>query len=103
MPRLRIHPSLPVAALALALGVPAALAAETPVELAAGPGRDQVVAACGMCHSLDYIVMNSPFQDRAGWEKTVRKMVNVMGAPLTDAEVRTIVDYLGTYYSAAAQ
>ena len=94
------HCACRVAALALALGAQAALAGEIPVELAAGPGHDQVVAACGMCHSLDYIVMNSPFQDRAGWEKTVRKMMNVMGAPLTEAEVATIVAYLGESYAA---
>ena len=87
------------AALLLIFAAPAALAGETPVELAAGPGRETVQAACGMCHSLDYIVMNSPFQDRAGWEKTVRKMMNVMGAPLTEEQVATIVAYLGQNYA----
>ena len=51
-----------------------------------------------MCHSLDYIVMNSPFQDKAGWDKTVRKMVNVMGAPLTPEDVEAIVTYLDAQY-----
>jgi hypothetical protein len=51
-----------------------------------------------MCHSLDYIVMNSPFQDRAGWDKTVNKMVKVMGAPLTPEDVTAIVDYLAVNY-----
>jgi hypothetical protein len=51
-----------------------------------------------MCHSLDYIVINSPFQDRTGWEKTVRKMVNVMGAPLTEEDVAVIVRYLASHY-----
>ena len=71
---------------------------ETDTALAEGPGRDETRAACSMCHSLDYIVMNSPILDRAGWRKTVDKMVTVMGAPLTDAEVATIVDYLDRHY-----
>lgn len=86
-------------ALTLALAASAACAEETPIELAAGPGRETAQAACGMCHSLDYIVINSPIQDRAGWERTVRKMVNVMGAPLTEEQVQAIVAYLGTLYA----
>jgi cytochrome c5 len=41
--------------------------------LTEGLGRDQAQASCSMCHSLDYIVMNSPFQDKAAWEKTVKR------------------------------
>jgi hypothetical protein len=51
-----------------------------------------------MCHSLDYIVMNSPFLDRSGWERTVNKMVSVMGAPLSGAQVAEITAYLDRYY-----
>jgi cytochrome c5 len=71
---------------------------ETGIALAAGPGREKVQAACSMCHSLDYIVMNSPFQDQAGWEKTIKKMVTVFGAPLTPEESAAIVAYLGRHY-----
>ena len=88
-----------IAALVMAACAPPAGAQEKPVELAAGPGRETVQAACGMCHSLDYLVINSPFLDRAGWEKTVRKMTNVMGAPLTEEQVATVVEYLGRYYA----
>ena len=42
--------------------------------------------------------MNSPFLDRAGWEKTVRKMIDVMGALLEDKEVSLILDYLARSY-----
>jgi len=49
-------------------------------------------------HSLDYCVMNSPFQDRAGWEKTVTKMVKVMGAPIAPQDSAVIVAYLARYY-----
>ena len=71
---------------------------ESATVLADGPGRDQVQAACSMCHSLDYIVMNSPVQDQAGWDKTVKKMVSVFGAPLTAEESSAIVAYLARHY-----
>jgi hypothetical protein len=51
-----------------------------------------------MCHSLDYIIMNSPFQDQAGWEKTVKKMSTVFGAPLTAEDTAAIVAYLSGHY-----
>jgi cytochrome c5 len=71
---------------------------ESGIALADGAGRERVVAACSMCHSLDYIVMNSPFQDQAGWEKTVQKMVTVFGAPLTAEDTAAIVAYLSSRY-----
>lgn len=81
------------------LAIPPAIAAdETGIVLAQGEGRNQVQALCSMCHSVDYIVMNSPFLDAAGWEKTVRKMVTVMGAPVSDADAAIIVRYLSTHY-----
>ncbi len=64
-------------------------------------GVERVQASCVACHSLDYIVMNSPIQDRAGWEKTVTKMVKVMGAPIEPDDVVAIVDYLGKNYGPA--
>lgn len=75
---------------------------ETGIVLAESEGRDRVQAMCSMCHSLDYIVINSPFQDRTAWEKTVRKMVTVMGAPLTDEDVAVIVNYLAAHYGATS-
>ncbi|HEX9707139.1 MAG TPA: cytochrome c [Steroidobacteraceae bacterium] len=82
----------------LALPVPAMAEDETGIVLAEGSGRDQVQASCSMCHSLDYIVMNSPFQDKAAWEKTVNKMVAVFGAPLTPEESAAIAAYLDRHY-----
>ena len=55
-----------------------------------------------MCHSLDYILMNSPFQDKAAWEKTVNKMVKVMGAPLTADDITAVVAYFDTHYGKGA-
>ena len=76
----------------------AAAAEEASLTLAEGPGRELTQASCSMCHSLDYILINAPFQNRAGWEKTVNKMVNVFGAPLTPQDNAAIVAYLGQYY-----
>jgi len=85
----------------IALGSAQAGAAdESRFSLAEGAGRERVQAMCSMCHSLDYIVINSPFQDRTAWEKTVRKMVNVMGAPVTEEDVAVIVNYLASHYGA---
>ena len=83
--------------LATAAALPAA-ADESGIALVDDPGRAQVQSACSMCHSLDYIVMNSPFQDQAAWEKTIRKMVTVYGAPLTDDESVAIAGYLARHY-----
>jgi mono/diheme cytochrome c family protein len=68
------------------------------VQITQADGVERVQAYCAICHSLDYIVMNSPFQDRAGWDKTVTKMVKVMGAPLTPEDSAAIVDYLAANY-----
>ncbi|WKZ11881.1 MAG: cytochrome c [Gammaproteobacteria bacterium] len=76
----------------------AAAADESQVRLRDAPGRTLVEANCVMCHSLDYIPMNSVFLDRAGWQKIVDKMVSVMGAPIRPADVPPIVDYLVVAY-----
>ena len=75
-----------------------AFAGEDDVRLKDAPGKDLVAANCSMCHSLDYIQMNSPFLDRKGWEASVNKMIKAMGAPVAEADVYKIVDYLASQY-----
>ena len=75
-----------------------ALAQESQLRLRDGPGRQLVEANCVMCHSLDYIPMNSPFLDRKGWEGSVNKMIKVMGAPIAEADAQKVVDYLAGQY-----
>jgi hypothetical protein len=87
-----------VLACLLTVGALPAAASESDIVLANHPGRAQVQAACSMCLSLVYIVMNWPIQDQAGWEKTVRKMVTVYGAPLTAEESAAIIAYLASHY-----
>jgi len=71
---------------------------EAPVKLAPGEHAALVQSRCSICHSLDYIVMNSPFLSRTAWEGEVRKMMKIMGAPVSDSEVAPIVDYLTQNY-----
>jgi len=52
-----------------------------------------------VCHSLDYIPSNAPAMDKAGWKKTVQKMRERYGAPLTDAQADTILEYLSAAYA----
>ena len=83
-------------AVALAAGIVAAQ--ERRLELKDAPGRAQVEANCGSCHSLDYVVMNSPFLDRNGWDGSVTKMVRVFGAPIKADDAKVIIDYLNANY-----
>ncbi len=73
---------------------------ELPIKLAGGERAALVQLRCSTCHSLDYIVMNSPFLTRAAWDAEVRKMMKIMGAPIAENEVAPIVDYLTQYYGA---
>jgi mono/diheme cytochrome c family protein len=73
-------------------------AEERPVELKKAPGLDKVEANCSGCHSLDYIVMNSPFPNAALWDAEVAKMIKAFGAPVSDADAKVIADYLKANY-----
>ena len=75
-----------------------ALAQEKRIAFKDGPGLQAFQANCGSCHSLDYIVMNSPFLDRAGWDASVKKMINAFGAPISAEDAQAITDYLAQNY-----
>ena len=75
-----------------------AFAEEKPVQLKQAAGLDKVEGNCAACHSLDYIEMNSPFLNAAGWDAEVAKMIKVFGAPIDDADAKTIADYLKANY-----
>ena len=86
----------------VATSVAAHAADESTIQLKPGPGRELVATNCAICHSLDYIPMNSPFLNRKGWEGEVNKMVNALHAPVNKSDIPAIVDYLATYYGAPA-
>jgi mono/diheme cytochrome c family protein len=86
-----------VCALAVAAGI--GVAQERRVDLKDAPGRAQVEANCGSCHSLDYIQMNSPFLDRNAWDGEVNKMIKAFGAPINAEDARSIIEYLSANYA----
>ena len=90
-------------AAALAIVSASALPAEKNFKLKDGKGMQQVVANCSACHSVDYIVLNSPFLDRKGWEAEVAKMSKAFGAPVKPEDTAAIVDYLVMNYGAEAR
>ena len=87
--------------LAISSLTPRATAAEM-TELKAGPGRDLTAGSCMACHSLEYIPANAPAMNRAAWQKTVQKMRERFGAPISDAQAKQILDYLDANYSGKA-
>ena len=89
-----------IAVTPLVLAATIVVAAEQQVELKPGAGRDKVEANCVACHSLDYIIANSPFMNRQVWDAEVTKMIKAYGAPISDADAKVIVDYLVANYGA---
>jgi sulfite dehydrogenase (cytochrome) subunit B len=76
----------------------AAAAEEQPINLKSASGVEQVQGNCGACHSLDYIEMNSPFLNAAGWNAEVTKMIKAFGAPISETDAKAIADYLAKNY-----
>jgi mono/diheme cytochrome c family protein len=74
------------------------MAGEKPVQLKKGLGLAQVEGNCVSCHSLDYILMNSPFPPATIWDATVTKMIKAFGAPIEEADAKAIADYLKKNY-----
>ena len=85
-----------LALLLLVAGIVAA--AEQRIVLKEGPGRDKVEANCASCHSIDYIIGNSPFMNRQVWDAEVTKMIKAFGAPISDGDAKEIVEYLAKNY-----
>ena len=75
---------------------------KTPDEAAAfkpGPNLEVVQGNCSACHSADYVNTQPPMKDKKGfWQAEVTKMIKVYGAPIDDADVGKIVDYLAATY-----
>jgi cytochrome c5 len=69
-------------------------------QLKPGPGVDVVRRDCGICHATDYIV-TQPHLDADHWAAEVKKMIQVFGAPINDADAKIISEYLGRNYSSS--
>ena len=85
-------------ALFVSLFTVTAMAGEEPIQLKQATGFDKVETNCGGCHSLDYIIMNSPFPAGAVWEAEITKMIKAFGAPIAETDAKVIVDYLKENY-----
>jgi sulfite dehydrogenase (cytochrome) subunit B len=65
-----------------------------------GPNLEIVQSNCTACHSFDYIQTQprGPKFKEDFWRAEVTKMIKVYGAPIDDADVGKIVDYLAQTY-----
>jgi len=61
-----------------------------------GPNLEAAQNNCTACHSADYIRTQpeGPKFKKDFWQAEVTKMIKVYGAPIDDADVSKIVDYL---------
>jgi sulfite dehydrogenase (cytochrome) subunit B len=69
------------------------------VTLKAGPGQDLTAGLCMICHSLEYIPANAPAMNRGAWQKSIQKMRERFGAPISDEQAQLILEYLAANYS----
>lgn len=67
-------------------------------EFRPGRGVELAQSHCAACHSADYISMQPPKKGNAFWQTEVKKMKNTYGAPIEDADVKGIADYLASTY-----
>ena len=78
-----------------------ALKIELPPEsgtLRQGAGSDLAMRQCMTCHSADYVAIQPPGKPLAFWKAEVEKMKKVYGAPIPDAEIDPIAQYLTREY-----
>ena len=101
-----IRNSAAVAALA-AVALATTLAAAKSIDLppdgvqwkpSALPGYKKVQANCVACHSAEYGEYQPPNAARPYWDAMVKRMKAVFKAPVDDADMPDIVDYLTATY-----
>jgi hypothetical protein len=65
-----------------------------------GPNLEVVQNNCTACHSADYIQTQprGPKFKNDFWQAEVTKMIKTYGAPIDDADVPKIVEYLAATY-----
>jgi hypothetical protein len=62
------------------------------------PGYAKAKAECVECHSAEYMLYQPSTAPRAYWEAMVQRMQSVFKAPIDDADVPLLVDYLVKTY-----
>ena len=100
----KLLPSLAaIAMLSIGAAVAAPVNYTVPEETAAfkpGPNLDVVQNNCTACHSADYVKTQPQGEKfkKDFWQAEVTKMIKVYGAPIDDADVGKIVEYLSATY-----
>ena len=92
-----------ITAIGLAPLLAAPVSYKIPEETAAfrpGTNLDVVMNNCTACHSADYINTQprGPKFKKDFWQAEVTKMIKAYGAPIDEADVGKIVDYLAATY-----
>ena len=62
------------------------------------PGYAKVLANCMACHSAEYAQYQPATAARPYWDAMVKRMKVVFKAPIDDADMPLIVDYLAKTY-----
>jgi len=62
------------------------------------PGYAKAQTNCVACHSAEYMLYQPPSAPRPYWDAMVKRMKAVFKAPLDDADMPDIVDYLTKTY-----
>ena len=103
-----MHSTLRLAAVAAVLAVGAsAFAAPKTMNLPADsaelrpsplPGFAKAQASCTACHSAEYMLYQPPNAGRPYWDAMTKRMKAVFKAPIDDADIPVIVDYLTATY-----
>ena len=96
----------PISVFVFALGIGALADAKTialpmegpPLKASPLPGYAKAQSNCVACHSAEYMLYQPPTAPRAYWEAMVTRMKVVFKAPIDDADMPAIVDYLVKTY-----
>lgn len=102
----RIKTSVLVAATVLGLGSVAIVRSKTvdlppdglQLKASALPGYAKAQVSCVACHSAEYMAYQPPTAARPYWDTMVKRMKTVFNAPIDDADIPVLVDYLVKTY-----
>ena len=95
-----------ISAFVLGLGVVTLADAKTitlpmegpPLKASPLPGYAKAQSNCVACHTAEYMLYQPPTAPRAYWAAMVTRMKTVFKAPINDADMPEIVDYLVKTY-----
>jgi mono/diheme cytochrome c family protein len=62
------------------------------------PGFDKALHNCVACHSAEYMLYQPPTSARPYWDTMVKRMKTVFKAPIEDADIPILVDYMVKTY-----